>query len=466
MGDDRPPDAVAVCIDRQRDWEAEDSRGKDEREGALSGDRTVEEPVEGIGKNKNRCCKSGDEQSEGGSSGTAEFEKEGSSGERGERRVSSGWGGVEFLMEFPIVSFGISLGIASQANLWGTLHSSFNEVPNEINWVFWCISILAFATIGGLYVLKMLYYPRIVQAEFGHPRRVNFFIAPTLTILTIMSATPEDARSKETIQALWIFCFLCVAVFSLFLYGEWLFGKNRGMQKIQMSFLMGTIGHFLVGVEAEYVDFADIGFFSFSVGVVFFFLVFIGLFQNLHRLPKTQRGDPVLFLFIAPPAAAALASSTLLYNGQFGEVSKFFYFLSLFLYMLLLRLVKYLLKAKFSVVWWAYTFPMSISAVAALHYYDDHSQTSYKVIALLLTSVATLSSLIVSFLTAISVWRGSFFVDPVVIKLLERSRHGEQIDLNCMDHLPHGEEIRRRSAPPAPPPSIAANVDTSSSTLS
>ena len=125
-------------------------------------------------------------------------------------RCSVGSSSTQFdwLMEFPIVSFGIPLGISSQATLWKTMHDSFMATPSAINWVLWCFAILTLVVSFFLYCLKAIYYPNIVKAEFGHPRRVNFFIAPILAILVIMSGTPESAKLKELITVFWFICFL------------------------------------------------------------------------------------------------------------------------------------------------------------------------------------------------------------------------------------------------------------------
>ena len=214
------------------------------------------------------------------------------------------------------------------------------------------------------------------------------------------------------------------------------FWKASGYAKDSNDVSNGTVGHFLVGVQSDYVGYEDIGFFSFSVGTVFFFLVFVGLFQNLNRLPKRQREDPVLFLFIAPPAAASLSAATLFGDGSYGSVAKFYYFLGLFLYLLLLRLVRYFVQAKFSVAWWAYTFPMSITGTAALSHVRTESMLCFKIIAAGLAGIATLWTLVILVRSIISAFQHELFVDPVVKAILRDGNIVDKrktIDLNCQE---------------------------------
>lgn len=67
-----------------------------------------------------------------------------------------------FLLRFPISSFGICLGVSSQAIMWKTLATSastkFLHISIDVNLVLWCIAVALVVIIGSIYLLKMILY--------------------------------------------------------------------------------------------------------------------------------------------------------------------------------------------------------------------------------------------------------------------------------------------------------------------
>ena len=65
---------------------------------------------------------------------------------------------------------------------------------------------------------------------------------------------------------------------------------------------------------------------------------------------------PIYFLFVAPPAAAAIAWKGM--SGEFDVLAKSLYFIAGFLYVFfVLGNSTFLRTASFSIAWWAYSFP-------------------------------------------------------------------------------------------------------------
>ena len=72
----------------------------------------------------------------------------------------------------------------------------------------------------------------------------------------------------------------------------------------------------------------------FSLGMVHYLVLFVTLYQRLSNiLPAMLR--PVFFLFCAAPSVACLAWEAI--AGDFDTASKMLFFLSLFLFMSLVR---------------------------------------------------------------------------------------------------------------------------------
>eukprot|EP00249_Psilotum_nudum_P025286 c29614_g1_i1 orf=155-838(+) len=87
-----------------------------------------------------------------------------------------------FLLRFPIVCFGVSLGLGSQTILWKNLGSipslQFLHVPLYINLIIWCLALISLISIFITYSLKCIFYFEAVKREYYHPVRINFFFAP------------------------------------------------------------------------------------------------------------------------------------------------------------------------------------------------------------------------------------------------------------------------------------------------
>ena len=81
-----------------------------------------------------------------------------------------------------------------------------------------------------------------------------------------------------------------------------------------------------------------------------------------------QDTSPVFFLFVAPPSAAAASFAAL--NGKFGDGPRMLLFFALFLYLMFAVRIKLFLFAqkRFSLAWWAYTFPQAAAAGATISY--------------------------------------------------------------------------------------------------
>ncbi|KAG6763898.1 hypothetical protein POTOM_031345 [Populus tomentosa] len=135
------------------------------------------------------------------------------------------------------------------------------------------------------------------------------------------------------------------------------------------------------------------------------FLVFtwhgplLGAVSGGDRLPAMSR--PVFFLFIAAPSRESLAWDSI--NGAFDTASKMLFFLTLFLFATLIwrpNLFKRSMR-RFSVVWWAYSFPLTVVALASKDYAEEDRRIA-NALMLLLSELAILASLSLSVLTVLN----------------------------------------------------------------
>ncbi|KAK6155621.1 hypothetical protein DH2020_009869 [Rehmannia glutinosa] len=222
-----------------------------------------------------------------------------------------------FLLRFPVSSFGICLGVSSQAIMWKTLASSpstkFLHVSPDINLILWFISVALVLIVAIIYALKIIFYFEAVRREYYHPIRVNFFFAPFIALLFLALESHHQ---------------------SLKLY----------MHPCETS-------------------------------------------NEREALPKELH--PVFFLFVAAPSVASMAWARI--QGSFDYGSRIAYFIALFLYFSLAVRVNFFRGFRFSLAWWAYTFPMTGAAIATIRYTNVVTSVVTKTLTVVLCIIATLT---------------------------------------------------------------------------
>lgn len=241
-----------------------------------------------------------------------------------------------FLLRFPINTFGVCLGLSSQAILWKALATSpatrFLHITPYINFVIWIIALLFLILISCTYVLKFIFYFEAIKREYFHPVRVNFFFAPWVVCMFMTLGVPPKLAPGPLHPAL--FCVFMAPIFTLELkiYGQWLSGGKRRLSLVaNPSSHLSVVGNFVGAILAAKVGWKEPAKFLWAVGFSHYMVVFVTLYQRLptsETLPKELH--PVYSMFIAAPSAASLAWETI--YGEFDGLSRTCFFIALFLY--------------------------------------------------------------------------------------------------------------------------------------
>ncbi|KAJ6874772.1 S-type anion channel SLAH2 isoform X1 [Populus alba x Populus x berolinensis] len=306
-----------------------------------------------------------------------------------------------FLLRFPISSFGICLGVSSQAIMWKTLATSastkFLHISIYVNLVLWCIAVALVVIIGSIYLLKMIVYFEAVRREYYHPIRVNFFFAPWIALLFLAIGMPPSL-AEDLHAALWYVLMTPFLILELKIYGQWMSGGRRRLSKVaNPTNHLSIVGNFVGALLGASMGLKEGPLFFFAVGLAHYTVLFVTLYQRLptnETLPKELH--PVFFLFVAAPSVASMAWAKI--QGSFDYGSRIPYFIALFLYFTLAVRVNFFRGFKFSLSWWAYTFPMTGAAIATIRYSNEVTNVVTQVLAVIFSAVSTLtvSALLVS----------------------------------------------------------------------
>ncbi|XP_027356980.1 S-type anion channel SLAH4-like [Abrus precatorius] len=315
------------------------------------------------------------------------------------------------LTKFHAGYFRISLSLGGQALLWKTLMEPtddtsalrrvFRTLPATVFLVLWSLALFILVSLSLLYLLRCLLFFKMVKAEFLHHVGVNYLFAPWISWLLLLQSAPFVAPKTATYLVLWWIFAVPVVVLDVKIYGQWLTKGKRFLSSVaNPTSQMSVIGNLVGAQAAAQMGWKESAVCLFSLGMVHYLVLFVTLYQRLSGgdgLPVLLR--PVFFLFFAAPSVASMAWESIV--GTFDTTSKMLFFLSLFLFASLVcrpALFKRSMR-RFNVAWWAYSFPVTVLAMASTDYAQEVKGTISHVLMLLLLSLSVLVSLALSLFT-------------------------------------------------------------------
>ncbi|XP_022682035.1 S-type anion channel SLAH2 isoform X1 [Setaria italica] len=298
-----------------------------------------------------------------------------------------------FLLRFPISAFGMCLGVSSQSILWKTLASApptaFLHVSPVVNHVLWYVALALMVLISAIYLLKVVFYFEAVRREFYHPIRANFFFAPWVACLFLVLGAPRLVAEMH--HGVWYGLMAPIFCLELKIYGQWMSGGQRRLSKVaNPSNHLSIVGNFVGALLGAKMGLREGPTFFFAVGLAHYMVLFVTLYQRLPTnvtLPKELH--PVFFLFVAPPSVASMAWAKI--NGQFDAGARIGFFIALFLYMSLAVRINFFRGFRFSLAWWAYTFPMTGASVATITYATEVTNVLTRTLSIGLSGIATVT---------------------------------------------------------------------------
>ncbi|MED6202292.1 S-type anion channel slah3 [Stylosanthes scabra] len=192
-------------------------------------------------------------------------------------------------------------------------------------------------------------------------------------------------------HVLWYILMTPLFCLEMKIYGQWMSGGLRRLSKVaNPTNHLSIVGNFLGALLGASIGLKEGPLFFFAVGLAFYIVLFVTLYQRLptnQTLPKELH--PVFFLFVAAPSVASLAWARV--HGSFDYGSKIAYFVAMFLYFSLAVRINFFRGFKFSLSWWAYTFPTAAAAIATIHYSDEVTNVATKASCVVLGLISTLT---------------------------------------------------------------------------
>ncbi len=266
------------------------------------------------------------------------------------------------LANFPVPFFATVMGLSGLTiathkveSLWGATHGPAT--------VLFALTLGVFGLVAGLYALKALRHPQAVLAEWNHPIRISFFPASSIGLLLLGSAAvPVNA---DLARGLWGAGAALHLVLTLAVMRAWIDHSRFEVAHTNPAWFIPVVGNVLVPVAGVGFAPADVSWFFFSVGLVFWVvLLTIVVYRLIFHPPLPGKMVPTLFILLAPPSVAFLSWVAL--TGGVDAFGRILYFAAVFFFLLLLTQLPKFAQVPFAMSWWAYSFPLAAFTIATL----------------------------------------------------------------------------------------------------
>jgi tellurite resistance protein len=280
-------------------------------------------------------------------------------------------------------------------------------MPALVGEIVMGVAAVCFVGIVLLYGLKWLRHADEVRLEFNHPVRSSFF--PAFSISLMLLSLGAGPYSHDLALGLWATGAALHLLFTLRLIGRWIV-HNQQINHSNPAWFIPVVGNVLVPLEGVRLGFDEISWFFFSIGMVFWVVLFTIVFYRIvfhDQLPA--KFMPTLFILIAPPAIGFLSYVSLT-HGVVDSFARVLLYVALFITLLNFTLVRQFLRVPFFVSWWAYPFPMAAVTIATMEF---HHLNGYDEMAVICAGLVTITTVVITTVfvrTLVALVTGHLFV--------------------------------------------------------
>ena len=310
------------------------------------------------------------------------------------------------LKNFHITFFAIVLGLAGFAlavqKLAGQAGAGIVPVLEIPATVLVYLALGCFGLVGCLYVAKAIRYPAALRDEIQHPVKLSFF--PLVAKILLVFSVIFLERNMQVSLVFWIAGVVLQLLASLSIMSLWIHHQHFRIEHMTPGWFIPIVGSLMVPIAGIPHGFAEVSWFFFAVGLLFWLVLFtIVIYRLIFHPPIPERLMPTLAILFAPPAIAFIAYTKLASLGEqlvgLDGAARILYYVSLFLLILVLFRVRVFTRLRFALSWWAYSFPLAAHALATLRMLHLSHDKVYKWLAV---SEVGLLSLVIAGLLALT----------------------------------------------------------------
>ncbi|MDA3808221.1 MAG: SLAC1 anion channel family protein [Thiomicrorhabdus sp.] len=283
---------------------------------------------------------------------------------------------------FPASMFGMIMGMAG-LSIASLKTEDFISYGHAFGLGMTAFVTVLFAMLLSVYLVKVLRFREAFWEEMRHPVKMNFVPAISISML-LLSIAYHVIGLNDVSQGLWMVGATLHIILTLWVIYHWVHHDYFKVEHSNPTWFIPIVGNIIVPIAGVHYAPADVSWFFFSIGIVFWpILTAILLNRIIFHASMMEKLLPTLFIFIAPPAVGFISYVTL-NNGEVDGFAKILYFFALFTTLLMFVSIGQFMKVKFAVSWWAYTFPLAAMSIASLLMAKVSGFMFYNIIAMVI----------------------------------------------------------------------------------
>jgi tellurite resistance protein len=309
----------------------------------------------------------------------------------------------------PPTLFGAVMGISGLGLAWRRAEM-VHEAPSWPGDVVLLTGALVLAVLLPAYGFKFLRHREAVAQDLGHPVKGPFLAGMPLALLLQVPALAPFSLAAA--QVLFVVGAAGSLAINLYIFARWFLGRHE-IEQFNAIWLIPGVGSFIVAITGAPVGFKETAWFFFAVGLGFWLslsaiLIYRYIFFAKHADPLV----PSYFVPIVPPGLMSMIYPMLV-AGELAGFTRVIYYFALFLLILSLAMFREFLRLKFTIGWWAYSFPFDTITSATILFAQAAGLAALAMAGKFMLAATTAAITYLFVRTVVEIWRGGVFVaDP------------------------------------------------------
>src|SRR5450755_562810 len=305
----------------------------------------------------------------------------------------------------PIGFFGSTMGLTGLSVAWKQANKVF-DMPLWVSDTIAVIAVVVFLALLGAYSVKVICAPDKVLSEFRHPIAGNLFGTFLISVLLLpIVIAPVNLLIA---RLMWSGGAVGMVVFAWTIVSRWMSDRQQTAHATP-AWIVPVVGMLDVPLALPSLGLSplpEVMILSLAVGLFFAVPLFTLIFSRLvFEAPMPDALQPTLLILVAPFSVGF--SSYVVTVGRIDLFAQSLYFLMLFVLAVLLGRLRVLRQCcPFRVSWWAVSFPLAASAIAALRMAVAGPGVATDFVAIALLGFTTLAITALFLRTTIGVLRG------------------------------------------------------------
>ncbi|OEJ68021.1 SLAC1 anion channel family protein [Magnetovibrio blakemorei] len=284
------------------------------------------------------------------------------------------------LGNLPISFFAIVMGLAGLTLAWEKAEQA-TIMPFMASPYHAMITAVVFIVLLIAYTAKYVLHREGVLKELHHPVQLSFF--PTISISLLLMAVVTFEYYPELSKNLWMVGAAAHLGLTMYVLSSWINHTHFDINHMNPAWFIPVVGNIVAPIGGMQHGFVDISWFFFSVGLVFWLVLFvIVMYRIIFHNPLPDKLLPTFFILVAPPAVGFISYVKL--TGGVDAFSTVLFHTALFLTLLLATQFVKFARLKFFLSWWAYSFPLAAMTIASFLMAEATGKDFYHFLAIVL----------------------------------------------------------------------------------